>query len=163
MSPRCTQPFFCARGARKKTRFAEWHVPAGMGSQRWSTKGAEAASTLGKIRACHPAWHAIVQGIPAWHSSACRNASPRILRAGGFQSVPSANEFRFADSRANALRMGFQEVAGTAHCGVGIAYRATRTGLLGRLLRSGGSLACVGVASIAAVVAGTTGEQGQEC
>src|SRR5271166_4713127 len=84
--------------------------------------------------------------------------SARILRISGFRSVSSAVAFRFANSRADALRMRFQEVAGTAHGIVGIAYHATRTRLLLRLRlrlnRSG--LARAGVALIAAVVAGAT-------
>jgi len=62
--------------------------------------------------------------------------------------------------------MRFQEVAGTAHGIVGIAYHATRTRLLLRLRlrlmlnRSGPARA--GVALIAAVVAGATAEHGQQ-
>ncbi len=71
-------------------------------------------------------------------------------------------------SRADALRMRFQEIAGTARCVVGIGYGGRWTGRLLRLpLRlvtsPPGGVIGTGVALVAvAGVAGTAGKDGQE-
>ena len=75
------------------------------------------------------------------------------------------NKFRVTKSRADALRMGFQEVARTAGRVIRVAYDATRTGLrrprLFRLLPAANPRGRAG-ARITAVVASAASENGEE-